>query len=133
MVDFLAAAAIVLAGLYLVVLGVSCYVQPSTAAKFLLGFASSSFLHYLELALRVLVGGSLVHKASSLPYPPIFNLFGWVLIITSVAMFVVPWRWHRRFALKAVPYALRYIKLLGAGAMAFGAVLVASVFVASTS
>lgn len=127
MADLLAGAVIVAAGIYLAVVGVGCFVRPQTAAKFLLGFARSAFLHYLELAIRVLVGASLVHKASVLPYPPISNVFGWVLIVTSVVMFVVPWRWHRQFAQQAVPYALRYINLLGVSSIALGVALVAAV------
>ena len=127
MADLLASAVILAAGVYLAVLGVSCFVRPGSAANFLLGFASSAFLHYMELALRVLVGASLVHNAHALPYPPVFNAFGWVLIVTSLAMCMVPWRWHRQFAQRAVPQALRYITLLGACSIALGAVLVAAV------
>lgn len=127
MIERLAGAVIVAAGVYLVVLGASCFVRPNSAARFLLGFASSAFVHYVELAIRVLVGASLVHKAPALPFPPIFSVFGWVLIVTSVAMFVVPWRWHRQFAQRAVPQALRYIKLLGVSSIALGAAVVACV------
>ena len=125
MADLLASAVVVAAGLYLAALGVSCFVRPDAAAKFLLGFASSAFLHYLELALRVLVGASLVHNAHALPYPLAFNVFGWVLIVTSLVMCLVPWRWHRHFSQRAVPQALRYIKLLGVASVVLGVVLVA--------
>lgn len=127
MIDLLASAVIVAAGLYLIALGVGCFVQPNAAAAFLLGFAGSAFVHYRELALRLLVGAALVAKAAALPYPPLFNAFGWVLIVTSIAMVVVPWRWHRQFAQRAVPCALRYTKSLGVTSIVLGAALVASV------
>lgn len=127
MIDFLASAVIVAAGLYLFALGASCFVRPTSAAKFLLGFASTAFVHYLELALRVLVGVALVHKAPALPNPWVFNIFGWMLVATSLVMCLVPWRWHRRFAQRAVPQALRTIKPLGVSSMALGVGLVASV------
>lgn len=133
MIDVLASAVIVATGLYLAVLGVGCFVRPNSAAKFLLGFASSAFVHYLELALRVLVGTSLVHKAPDLPYSMMFNVFGWVLIVTSLVMLAVPWRWHRHFAQRAVPQALRYVKLLGVSSIVFGTFLVASVVWASAA
>lgn len=133
MADVLASAVIVAAGLYLVVLGVGCFIRPNSSSKFLLGFASSGFFHYLELALRVVVGVSLVHASPGLSFPTIFNVFGWVLIVTSVAMFVVPWRWHQQFAQRAVPQALRYIKLLAVSSIALGVVLVASVVVGSAA
>lgn len=123
MIEVLAGAVIVAAGFYLILLGVSCFVQPTFAARFLLGFASSASVHYLELALRALVGASLVHTAPALAYPTIFNTFGWVLIVTSLVLCVVPWRWHRRFAQQAVPHALRYIKLLGVSSFVLGIVM----------
>lgn len=79
------------------------------------------------------VDASLVHTSPSLPHPPIFHGFGWILIVTSLVMFVVPWRWHRKFAQRAVPQALRYIKLRGVSSIALGATLVASVVWGSAS
>ena len=131
MIDLLAGAVIVAAGLYLIVLGVSCFFRPVSAAKFLLGHASSGFLHYLELSLRVLLGACLVQTAPSLSYPATFNVFGWVLIITTAALFLIPWRWHQQFALKAVPQALRHIKLLGASSVALGGALIACLVLGS--
>ncbi len=133
MIDSLAGAVIVAAGLYLITLGISCFIRPSSAAKFLLGHASSGFLHYLELAFRLLLGASLVQKAPALIYPPMFSLFGWVLIATTAVLFLVPWRWHREFASQAVPHALRYIKLLGISSIALGTLLIASVVAGSAA
>ena len=133
MVDLLARLVIVAAGLYLVGLGISCFFRPSSAARFLLGHASSAFLHYLELVLRVLLGASLVKMAPALPYSQLVSLFGWILIVTTVVLFLVPWRWHRQFAQRAVPHALRYIKLLGVSSVALGAAITASVFAGSAA
>lgn len=124
MIELLATAVIVVAGVYLVVLGVGCFVRPDAAAGFLLGFASSPFVHYLELVIRVLVGASLLEMSGALASALIFNVFGWVLIVTSLVMFVVPWRWHRQFAQQAVPQALRYIGVVGAASIMFGVALV---------
>ena len=133
MIDFVSDVVIVAAGLYLVALGISCFFQPGSAAKFLLGHASSAFLHYLELTLRLILGTALVQKAPALLYSQVFSLFGWVLIVTTAVLLLVPWRWHRQFALQAVPHALRYIKLLGASSLVLGALLAASVFVGSAA
>ncbi len=127
MIDLLAGAVIVAAGLYLAALGIGCFSHPGSAAKILLGHASSGFLHYLELALRALLGACLVQRAPSLPYPAIFSAFGWILIVTTAFLFFIPWRWHQKFALKAVPHALHHIELLGASSIALGGMLIACV------
>lgn len=130
-IDFVTGAVIVAAGLYLIALGISCFVSPRVAATFLLGHASSGFLHYLELTLRVLLGVCLVLKAAALPNLTAFKLFGWVLIATTTVLFLIPWHWHHQFTLRAVPYALRYVKLLGTSSIALGGALIGCVAVAS--
>ena len=133
MIDLLAGVVIVATGLYLIVLGISCFFRPGAAANFLLGHASSGLLHYLELCLRVVVGASLVQKAPALPYSQLFNLFGWVLILTTAGLFLVPWQWHRKFTLKAVPQALRHIKLLGISSIVLGTLLIACIAAGSAA
>ena len=131
MTDLLAGAVVVGAGLYLVALGICCFIQPRLAAKFLLGHASSGFLHYLELAIRLLVGASLVQRAPAIFYPAFFSVSGWILIGTTIVLLMVPWRWHREFAQQAVPLALRHIKLLGIASIAIGIMVTAIVLTGS--
>ena len=128
---FLAVAVVVGAGLYLIGLGISCFIRPRSAAKFLLGHASSGFLHYLELAVRMLVGICLVQSAPGIFYPGFFSVSGWVLIATTIVLLMVPWRWHQGFARQAVPHALRHIKLLGIASIAIGILLTATVLTGS--
>jgi ABC-type uncharacterized transport system permease subunit len=51
-------ALVALAGAFLVALGANALVRPPLARRFLLGFASSSTKHYLELGIRLLVGAT---------------------------------------------------------------------------
>jgi len=116
----------------LIALGISSIFRSTSAEKFLLGQAASVG-QYLELSVRVIAGAALVQKSSALPYPQVFSLFGWVLIVTSAALCLVPWRLHRRFALQAVPQTLRYIKLLGTASIVLGGLLKAAVFTGSAA
>jgi len=112
-IDVLALAVVASAGLYFVALGVSAFVSPSRTRRFLLAFAGTPTKHYTELALRMLLGGAFVMSAPRLPLSGPFGLFGWVLVGTTLALVLVPWRWHHRFAQRAVPEALRFLPLLG--------------------
>jgi hypothetical protein len=127
MIHLLAAAVVVLTGLYLVALGVLSLAAPARARRFLSGFASSARIHYLELLLRVAAGGALVAYAPRMLFSAAHSLVGWILIITTVALLVVPWRWHRRFAQWGVPQALAHLGLLGIASLLLGALVVASV------
>ncbi len=112
---------LILVGVYFIALGVTSLFAPAKAKAFLLGFAGSPFKHYLELALRLVVGGSILVQAPHLIYPGAFTLFGWILIVTTVCLLLVPWKWHRRFAEKAVPIAVGYLPIIGVASFALGA------------
>ncbi len=111
---------LIIVGVYFIALGVTSLFAPAKAKIFLLGFAGSPFKHYLELALRLIVGGSILVQAPHLIYPGAFTLFGWILIVTTVCLLFVPWKWHRRFAEKAVPIAVGYLPVIGVASLALG-------------
>lgn len=118
--DMLALIVIMLAAGYLLVLAKVSLFTPEKASEFLLGHASSARLHYLELAIRMLAGIAFVLRARLMVFPEVFTIFGWVLIGTSACLFLIPWQWHRRFTLQAVPHALRRLKMIALSSFAFG-------------
>jgi hypothetical protein len=127
LIEGLALAVLSIAGTYFTALGAVSLWRPHEAKKFLLGFASSPTRHYGEVAARFVVGGSLVLVAPRLFHPAGFSLAGWALLITTAGLLVVPWRWHQRFAQRAVPRTAPYIPLMGACAVCLGGLLVAAV------
>jgi hypothetical protein len=127
MADVVLAAPVLLAGLYLVGLAAVAFISPQKAKIFLSRFASSPFAHFAELFMRLLVGVSLVSYAAQMKFPTVFSVFGWTVIVTTVGLFVTPWRWHRRLALWSVPLATRNMELFGLGSLAAGVLLLLSV------
>ena len=114
-------AIVLLVGVYFATLGAMSLFAPAKAKNFLLGFAGSAFKHYLELTLRLIFGGSLLVQAPHLLYSHVFTLFGWILIATTVCLLLIPWKWHHRFAEKAVPVAIGYLPIIGVASFALGA------------
>lgn len=121
MIEAGATALVVLAAVFLAGLGLACLARPAQARRFLLGFASSLALHYLELAVRLVVGGALLVAAPSLAFPRVFTVAGAVLVVSTIVLALLPWRWHRRFAQRSVPAALRFLPLLGLASLALAA------------
>lgn len=111
---------VLLAGLYLVGLAVVALVEPRTARLFLSGFASSAAAHYVELSVRLVVGAALVLHAPRMKFSGLFLVFGWVVIVTTIGLFAVPWRWHHRFATWSVPFATRHMVPFALGSLAGG-------------
>lgn len=125
-VDGLALLGVLLAGLYLLGLALLSFIAPALAQRFLLGFAGSAATHGLELALRIVAGGAFVIRAPLMMFPEAFSLFGWGLILTSACLLALPWRWHQRFAQRAVPLALRGLGAVAMVSLAMGGFVIGS-------
>lgn len=127
MIGILASALVLVTGFYFVALAIVSLVAAGRAERFLRGFASSAPAHYFELLIRLVVGGSILLHAPNMLFSSAFRLFGWILVITTVVLFAVPWRWHHRFAQKSVPHAVRHLRLFGLASLALGGFILASV------
>lgn len=128
MIEAIPLAIVAVTGIFLVALGSVSLVAPARASRFLLGFAGSPAKHYTELAIRLLVGGAFLLAAPRTLWPGAFSLFGWVLLATTAGLLLVPWRWHHRFARRAVPEALRFLPLVGASSVVLGGLVLWAVF-----
>ena len=120
MAEWLALTLVATAGLFFVALGGASLALPARASGFLLAFAGSPRKHYAELAVRILVGAAFLAAAPRSLLPAAFSVFGWLLLGTTAVLLFVPWHWHRRFAVQAVPVALRFLPLVGACALTVG-------------
>lgn len=127
-IESAAVALVASAGAYFLALGGALLAVPSQASRFLLGFAGSASKHYAELALRFVVGTAFVFAAPHMQLSALFRVFGWVLIGTTLVLLCIPWHWHRRFAQRAVPGALRRLPFLGISSAALGALVLWAVF-----
>jgi len=127
MIETLALGIVVVAGLYLCALAATSLFVPSRANRFLLGFANSQRVHFIELLTRFVVGGAFVIHAPRMLVPGVFRLFGWVLVVTTACLLFLPWQWHHRFAQHAVPRATRYMTVIGLFSLALGLLILAAV------
>lgn len=122
-----------LAGLYLLALGIASLVMPVRASRFLLGFASSQTVHFVELFLRLVVGAALILSAPRMLLSGTFALFGWVVLLSTACLLLMPWRWHQSFAQQTVPRAVRYVRLIGLASLAIGGLILVAVARGSTA
>lgn len=128
LLDVIALCIVAATGAYFFALGGAALLTPARVSQFLLGFASSLATHLLELALRLIVGAAFVLAARRLWFSGGFSIFGWVLVVSTACLLIVPWRWHQRFAQRVVPLANRHLTLIGLVSVALGAfILLAAV------
>lgn len=128
MIGALAPALVVLAAVYLIGLGVAAILSPAPVARFLSGFAGSARAHYLEMLIRLAVGGALVAHAPEMLLSGFFSASGWVLVITTAGLLAIPWQWHQRFAHQVVPRVTRHLWLVALVSLATGAFMLTAVW-----
>jgi len=115
-------------GLFLIGLAAWIVTAPSRAEGFLKAFASSALTHYTEQGTRLIVGVAMITFAGSMRYPELFRLFGWLVIVSTAGLLLIPWQWHNKFAGLVMPPVFRRIGLFALGAFALGAFILYSVF-----
>ena len=117
------------AGVYLIGVSLFMMTSPQGALAALAKMAGTGLVHYGEISLRALAGVGLWLAAASSRFPDVLLPAGLFLVASSVALLLVPRRWHaaysvwwaRRIPAAAVrPFALLS---LGAGAALVWAVL----------
>lgn len=118
---------VVSAGLFLVALAALAWFDAPRARRFLMAFASTASKHLVELGVRMLAGASFILAAPHMALPAVFSVFGWVLVLSTLVLAVVPWRLHRRFAEQAVPRATRYMAALGTASLLGGVAVIGAV------
>ncbi len=87
MINLLASILVWLTGLYLIGFALIMLLSPARAKRFLGGFASSAFTHYLELGLRLIAGVAILLYAPQMLFSNFFVIFGWILVVTTVGSF----------------------------------------------
>ena len=133
MLELLALAVVVLTAAFLLGLAAAAVFLPKHAAHFLNGFASSARAHYSEIGLRLIVGAALIVAAPNMLFAKQFMLFGWLIVVTSLVLLCVPWRWHQRFAQSVLPPITKRVWLFALLALPLAAVIFYAVLYATTA
>ena len=106
----IAAGIVVIAGFCLIAFAAVVLARPALARRFLLRFAQTAPAHYTEMAVRILVGASLVVASPRMLFSQYFFWFGVALLASSVMLLCLPWKWHRSVGERVLP---RFVSLLG--------------------
>ncbi len=123
----LAQTILVIFGVFLIGVAIVVFVRRPAAERFFNGFASSVQTHFAEQIVRMIVGVALVLHAEQMRLPPVFTVIGWLVVVTSIGLMCLPWRWHQRFAQRVIPVVIRYMAAYAVLSAAFGGLLIAAV------
>ncbi len=91
--------AIMLAGLWLAGVGLLMAMRPERFLHYLRRTAATCRINASEQGLRLLAGAALVVRAEASKLPPVFEAGGWFIILSSIALLVIPLRIHAGYAI----------------------------------
>ena len=99
MVQQLSLIALCLAGLWLIGIGILMLVQPERCLGILRQTASTRGINNREQGLRLLAGLALILRAPVSKLPGLFELAGWFVALSSLALLLLPLRLHAGYAI----------------------------------
>jgi hypothetical protein len=99
------------------------FVKPAIAERFLRSFASTARAHYIEQALRLLLGIALLAVSPLMWGSTVIRVLGWGIVLSTVGLMVVPWRWHNQLAQHLTPKLVGHMRVFAIAVFAFGAFL----------
>ncbi|MDT8348081.1 MAG: hypothetical protein RQ756_09780 [Flavobacteriaceae bacterium] len=88
-------------GLLIIVAGFIMLFKPQKARTILRTFASTNFINYTEITLRLIVGIAFVIYADFGKSSELFKIFGWFMSITALILYAVPRKLHHSFSMKS--------------------------------
>lgn len=119
-IRILSGSVIVIFGLYLISLLIITILDKTVAVSYFSSFASSARAHYFEQIMRLIVGISMLSFSRSMLYAQFFEIFAWIIIISTIVLTLIPWTWHNKLGKWAIPLTIRNLKFYGVSASIFG-------------
>lgn len=89
----------ILAGVWLIGLGVWMAVRPRSALSALAAMGGSPRVHFGEMIIRIIVGAALIGAAASSRAPLILSILGGFLIVSAAVLMGLPRRWHHAYSI----------------------------------
>ena len=114
---------VVLSSVWLIGVSLFMMTKPQTALVYLGKMASTNLINYTEITIRIIVGIAFVVFASHSRFPMMLEVFGWILVVTSLVLYFIPRKWHSAYAVfwskKLTPLMTRLAGLIGLAAGIF--------------
>lgn len=112
-------------GIFIILIGFLMLINPKKARATLRKAGSTNFINYTEITIRLIPAIALILCADISKLPIAFFIFGWIMIITSLILYVVPPKLHHQFSNKSADILKPiYFQIISPFAVLFGVLII---------
>ena len=116
---------LIIFGIFIIFIGFLMLINPKKARSTLRKAGSTNFINYAEITIRLIPAFSLIVYSEFSKYPEAFKIFGWIMLITSFILYVVPRKIHHKFSMKSADILKPiYIQLISPLAFLLGGLII---------
>lgn len=125
MISIVAQGTAVTLGLWMIGLGVFMAAAPRRALAALAAMGGTPWVHFGEMAIRILAGTALMLVSGASRFPQALWLIGAFLIVSAVVLMLLPRRWHSAYSQWwAARIPVRAVRVVAPTSVLIGAALV---------
>jgi uncharacterized membrane protein YfcA len=118
----------VLFGVFIIFVGLLMLFAPKKARAILRKAGSNNFINYAEITVRLIPAAAMILYSDFSKLPIAFKIFGWIMVITSLILYLIPRKTHHNFSMKSADILKPiYFQLISPFAMLFGALILYNV------
>lgn len=92
---------ILLFGVFIIFIGFVMLFNPNKARTTLRKAGSTNIINYAEITIRLIPAIALIVYADFSKFPEAFEIFGWIMLLTSLVIYVIPRKMHHTFSMKS--------------------------------
>lgn len=125
MIIIMAKYVIILFGIFIIFTGFLMLLKPEKARKILRKAASTNFINYTEITIRLIPATALILYSDLCKFPEAFKLFGWFMLATSLILYIVPRKLHHNYSMKSADILKPiYLRLISPFAFLLGGLII---------
>lgn len=119
---------IFLFGVFIIFVGLLMLFAPKKARAILRKAGSNNFINYAEITLRLIPAIAMILYADFSKLPLAFKIFGGIMVLTSLILYLIPRKTHHSFSMKSADLLKPiYFQLIAPFAMLFGGLIIFNV------
>ncbi|WP_044399159.1 hypothetical protein [Lacinutrix sp. Hel_I_90] len=116
---------VIVFGVFIILVGFLMLFSPNKARTILRKAGSTNLINYTEITLRLIPAVALIIYSEASRIPEAFKLFGWIMLTTSLILYVIPRKTHHRFSMKSADLLKPcYFRLIAPFAFLFGGLII---------